>query len=256
MGVTENLKRGVTELVLLGLLTQQDMYGYEMAQALRDRSSGKFVLLETSMYPTLYRLQDHHYISSYEELVGRRRKRTYYHIENGLLSKNSGRIPDRTGGYPGHLKKLHGERKPRMKIPAQQNGNPLAACYCSQLDKALSEVNYAKPLKRQFLSQMQDSLCNYLEAHPDARLEDLYAAFGTPQEAADSALLNTDSAQIKKQLKTSQLFHFLFAVVIAILVMVVVYRLGALAINRYVSQPYIIESPATVITGPLPTDTP
>jgi len=88
-----------------------------------------------------------------------------------------------------------------MKIPAQQNGNPLAACYCSQLDKALSEVNYAKPLKRQFLSQMQDSLCNYLEAHPDARLEDLYAAFGTPQEAADSALLNTDSAQIKKQLE-------------------------------------------------------
>ena len=37
MGVTETLKRGVTELVLLGLLTQQDMYGYEMAQALRDR---------------------------------------------------------------------------------------------------------------------------------------------------------------------------------------------------------------------------
>lgn len=68
-----------------------------------------------------------------------------------------------------------------MKIPAQQNGNPLAACYCSQLEKALSEVNYAKPLKRQFLSQMQDSLCNYLEAHPDACLEDLYAAFGTPQ---------------------------------------------------------------------------
>lgn len=67
-----------------------------------------------------------------------------------------------------------------MKIPAQQSGNPLAACYCSQLEKALSEVNYAKPLKRQFLSQMQDSLCNYLETHPDTRLEDLYAAFGTP----------------------------------------------------------------------------
>ena len=231
MGVTENLKRGVTELVLLGLLTQQDMYGYEMAQALRDRSSGKFVLLETSMYPTLYRLQDHHYISSYEELVGRRRKRTYYHIE-----------PAGTAYY--------------QKILAEYLTAQEAACYCSQLEKALSEVNYAKPLKRQFLSQMQDSLYSYLETHPDARLEDLYAAFGTPQEAADSVLLNTDSAQIKKQLKTSQLFHFLFAVVIAILVMVVVYRLGALAINRYVSQPYIIESPAAVITGPLPTDTP
>ena len=143
-----------------------------------------------------------------------------------------------------------------MKIPAQQNGNPLAACYCSQLEQALSEATYAKPLKRQFLSKMRDSLSSYLEAHPDARLEDQNAALGTPQESADSVLLNMDSDQIKKQLKTSQLFHFLFAVVIAILVMVVVYRLGALAINRYVSQPYIIESPATVITGPLPTDTP
>lgn len=81
MGVTENLKRGVTDLVLLGLLSQQDMYGYEMAQTLRERSGGKFVLLETSMYPTLYRLQDKGYITAYETLVGKRRRRTYYHLE-------------------------------------------------------------------------------------------------------------------------------------------------------------------------------
>ena len=37
MGVSENLKRGVTEIVLLALLSQQDMYGYEMAQAMRER---------------------------------------------------------------------------------------------------------------------------------------------------------------------------------------------------------------------------
>ena len=75
MGVSENLKRGVTEIVLLALLSQQDMYGYEMAQAMRERSH------ETSMYPTLYRLQDNGYISAREELVGKRRKRTYYHLE-------------------------------------------------------------------------------------------------------------------------------------------------------------------------------
>ena len=68
MGISDNLKRGVTELVLLGLLSEQDMYGYEMAQALRERSHGKFVLQETSMYPTLYRLQDGGYISAREEL--------------------------------------------------------------------------------------------------------------------------------------------------------------------------------------------
>lgn len=57
------------------------MYGYEMAQAMRERSHEKFTLLETSMYPTLYRLQDNGYISAREELVGKRRKRTYYHLE-------------------------------------------------------------------------------------------------------------------------------------------------------------------------------
>ena len=67
----------MTEIVLLALLSQQDMYGYEMAQAMQERSHEKFTLLETSMYPTLYRLQDNGYISAREELVGKRRKRTH-----------------------------------------------------------------------------------------------------------------------------------------------------------------------------------
>lgn len=81
MGISDNLKRGVTELVLLALLSERDMYGYEMAQALRERSAEKFILQETSMYPALYRLQDGGYITAREELVGKRRKRTYYHLE-------------------------------------------------------------------------------------------------------------------------------------------------------------------------------
>ena len=49
MGVSENLKRGVTELVLLSLLAQRDMYGYEMSQELQARSGGKFILQELSL---------------------------------------------------------------------------------------------------------------------------------------------------------------------------------------------------------------
>lgn len=81
MGMLENLKRGVTELVLLNLLTQGDNYGYEMAQEIKARSSGRFTLIETAMYPVLYRMQDNGYISSYEKPAGLRRKRTYYHLE-------------------------------------------------------------------------------------------------------------------------------------------------------------------------------
>lgn len=81
MGVSENLKRGVTELVLLGLLAQRDMYGYEMSQELQDRSGGKFILQESSMYPTLYRLEDKGYITVTKQQVGKRRTRMYYHLE-------------------------------------------------------------------------------------------------------------------------------------------------------------------------------
>lgn len=81
MGVSENLKRGVTELVLLSLLSQQDMYGYEMSQELQTRSGGKFILQESSMYPTLYRLEDKGYITVTKQQVGKRRTRMYYHLE-------------------------------------------------------------------------------------------------------------------------------------------------------------------------------
>ena len=81
MKIDKSLISGSTTMLLLKLLEEKDMYGYEMAQALRERSHGKFVLQETSMYPTLYRLQDGGYISAREELVGKRRKRTYYHLE-------------------------------------------------------------------------------------------------------------------------------------------------------------------------------
>lgn len=81
MGVSENLKRGVTELVLLSLLAQRDMYGYEMSQELQTRSGGKFILQESSMYPTLYRLEDKGYITVTKQQVGKRRTRMYYHLE-------------------------------------------------------------------------------------------------------------------------------------------------------------------------------
>lgn len=81
MGVSENLKRGVTELALLCLLSQRDMYGYEMSQALDKYSEGRFTLQESSMYPTLYRLQDKGLVSVRSVPAGKRRMRMYYHLE-------------------------------------------------------------------------------------------------------------------------------------------------------------------------------
>ena len=56
MGISENLKKGTSELLILYLLQNDDMYGYQIAQELKVRSGEQFVMPEGSLYPTLYRL--------------------------------------------------------------------------------------------------------------------------------------------------------------------------------------------------------
>lgn len=81
MSITENLKKGTAELLLLTLLKYQDMYGYQLSQELAERSENMFILREGSMYPTLYRLVEKGLISDRQEKVGQRRVRVYYHLE-------------------------------------------------------------------------------------------------------------------------------------------------------------------------------
>ena len=81
MGISEGLKRGTIELVLLSLLVGKDMYGYEICQEFERQSGGMFVVPEGSLYPVLYRMLDKGYITDRSELVGKRRTRVYYHIE-------------------------------------------------------------------------------------------------------------------------------------------------------------------------------
>lgn len=81
MDYRDNFKKGSIEMLALAILSEQDCYGYELCQLMRERSNGIIAVPEGSLYPALYRLVDKNYISSYEKLVGKRRKRTYYHME-------------------------------------------------------------------------------------------------------------------------------------------------------------------------------
>lgn len=86
MRTSDNLKRGSVELMLLTLLKEKDMYGYQLSQELGRRSSERYKLQESSMYPILYRMIDKGYISDRRELVGKRKYRVYYHIETEGLN--------------------------------------------------------------------------------------------------------------------------------------------------------------------------
>jgi len=79
--IIKTLKRGLAELFILSLLKEEDMYGYQLSAEIATRSDGAYQIKESSMYPTLYRLQDKGLISERIEQVGKRRTRKYYHFE-------------------------------------------------------------------------------------------------------------------------------------------------------------------------------
>ena len=51
-----SFQRGVMSLLILSLLDQEDMYGYQIVQEIAARSGGTIVTQEGSWYPVLYKL--------------------------------------------------------------------------------------------------------------------------------------------------------------------------------------------------------
>lgn len=80
--VGKQLKKGVIEILILSLLRDEKMYGYQLIQELDSRSSGVFKMKEGTLYPVLYRLEDSKYIESCWEQDNDRRSvpRKYYRI--------------------------------------------------------------------------------------------------------------------------------------------------------------------------------
>lgn len=77
----ENFKRGAAEFLALHLLSKEDLYGYQICRLMEEKSGGRFTMLEGTLYLILYKLIDLGHLTVREELVGKRRKRKYYHLE-------------------------------------------------------------------------------------------------------------------------------------------------------------------------------
>jgi DNA-binding PadR family transcriptional regulator len=71
------MRKGSTEILILSLLAERPMYGYEISQQLEQRSNGYFEMKEGLLYPALHRMQHNGWLSTeWREVDGRRRK--YY----------------------------------------------------------------------------------------------------------------------------------------------------------------------------------
>lgn len=74
------LKRGTLEMVLLKLVSERPMYGYELVAALERRGGRQFQLKEGTLYPVLYRLEDAGFLEAYWETLERGVPRKYYRL--------------------------------------------------------------------------------------------------------------------------------------------------------------------------------
>ena len=74
------LLKGSTESLLLCLVSQQPMYGYQIIKELERRSKGYFKFKEGTLYPALHRLERERLILGKWERLPSGQERRYYHI--------------------------------------------------------------------------------------------------------------------------------------------------------------------------------
>lgn len=77
--IDKGLVSGSTTLIILSLLKEKDMYGYEMIETLNSRANEIFELKTGTLYPLLHQLVKTEDLISYEtEVNGKKRK--YYQL--------------------------------------------------------------------------------------------------------------------------------------------------------------------------------
>ena len=65
MKINKELIKGSTDMLILNLLKNEDMYGYHMIKKLKEKSKNVFDLKEGTLYPILHSLEEKNLITSY-----------------------------------------------------------------------------------------------------------------------------------------------------------------------------------------------
>lgn len=80
MRIERELMRGAGPVAVLKLLASGERYGYELAQALTERSEGVLEMGQSTLYPMLYNLEAKGLIRSRWETSDSGRRRKYYRL--------------------------------------------------------------------------------------------------------------------------------------------------------------------------------
>lgn len=100
-----DMRTGSTSVMILRLLAEKPMYGYQIVKELQSRSEGYFDLEQGTLYPALHRLEKENLVQSRWEVVEDGPSRKYYYItdEGRLELERSAR---QWSDFSRHLLKL------------------------------------------------------------------------------------------------------------------------------------------------------
>ncbi|MBQ7036312.1 MAG: helix-turn-helix transcriptional regulator [Clostridia bacterium] len=80
MAINKELVKGSTSILVLSLLSREDMYGYQITQTLKEETNNVFEMKEGTLYPLLHGLENEKAIEAYWEDGDNGKRRKYYHI--------------------------------------------------------------------------------------------------------------------------------------------------------------------------------
>jgi PadR family transcriptional regulator PadR len=101
MKFESQLLKGIAPVVVLEILSRGPMYGYELSQAIEQRSGDILTLGKGTLYPLLYNLEAKKLIRGKWQDSQSGRKRRYYCITGrgeGELARQKAQLKDLTAG--------------------------------------------------------------------------------------------------------------------------------------------------------------
>ncbi|HMN95803.1 MAG TPA: PadR family transcriptional regulator [Phycisphaerales bacterium] len=77
MNIDRELMRGAGPIAVLKLLERREMYGYELVEALEERTGGILAMGQSTLYPMLYNLEAKGFVRSRWDESGARGRKYY-----------------------------------------------------------------------------------------------------------------------------------------------------------------------------------
>ena len=81
MNYERELLKGSTDTLLLSLITQKPIYGYQIIKEMEKKSNGYFQFKEGTLYPALHRMEKAGYIKGQWQRLPNGQERRYYYIQ-------------------------------------------------------------------------------------------------------------------------------------------------------------------------------